>query len=74
MPDLLIELRSEEIPALPLARSGGAARTSNPNVSGARSGGAARTNNPNVSDARSGGAARTVRTGRSMRAFAVELN
>ncbi|WP_422373035.1 hypothetical protein [Hoeflea sp.] len=27
MPDLLIELRSEEIPALALARSGGAART-----------------------------------------------
>ncbi|SOE17708.1 hypothetical protein SAMN05877838_2611 [Hoeflea halophila] len=27
MPDLLIELRSEEIPARPLARSGGAART-----------------------------------------------
>jgi glycyl-tRNA synthetase beta subunit len=27
MPDLLIELRSEEIPARPLARSGVAART-----------------------------------------------
>lgn len=32
MPDLLIELRSEEIPALPLARSGEAARTSKPNM------------------------------------------
>jgi glycyl-tRNA synthetase beta subunit len=30
MPDLLIELRSEEIPARPLARSGEAARTSKP--------------------------------------------
>ncbi|AKI01524.1 glycyl-tRNA synthetase beta chain [Hoeflea sp. IMCC20628] len=27
MPDLLIELRSEEIPARPLARSGAAVRT-----------------------------------------------
>ena len=27
MPDLLIELRSEEIPARPLVRSGNAART-----------------------------------------------
>ena len=29
MPDLLIELRSEEIPARPSARSGAAARTDN---------------------------------------------
>lgn len=29
MPDLLIELRSEEIPARPHARSGAAARTGN---------------------------------------------
>jgi glycyl-tRNA synthetase beta subunit len=30
MPDLLIELRSEQIPARPLARSGAAARTGKP--------------------------------------------
>jgi glycyl-tRNA synthetase beta subunit len=58
MPDLLIELRSEENPARPLDRSGKAARTSNPNVSGDRS----------------GKAARTSRTNRSMRALTVELN
>jgi hypothetical protein len=46
MPDLLIELRSEEIPARPLACSGAAARTSKHGNACARSGTAARTGKP----------------------------